>query len=281
MTHLTLQVETLSVQLNILQEFIELKFGLDFKEFQNFKQTHPSGGIVLVKKNNIHQIQDDTEVVTKTEHFTDDTFAEDNFEDIINPENPYERIRFKNIARISEPATTSQIEEQLRARGINWDNDDDEELDDNRDDDDYHEDGGSSLPITNVANFTGNPQNYKRKTNPNRKLVPSRTRQEEILQRKRSSIIQSANQITTDYDDAATYIPEKKRAKIYGYFDWDETLRKYICKRCQKSYRCPRGGGTGSLHNHLRTHADLNRELKNNDTLPQIMTTISLTGGQR
>lgn len=27
MTHLTLQVETLSVQLNILQEFIELKFG--------------------------------------------------------------------------------------------------------------------------------------------------------------------------------------------------------------------------------------------------------------
>ncbi|OXA42376.1 hypothetical protein Fcan01_22820 [Folsomia candida] len=46
-------VEKLYQQLNILQEYIELKFGADFKDFENFKKIHPTKGKVVVTQDHV------------------------------------------------------------------------------------------------------------------------------------------------------------------------------------------------------------------------------------
>ncbi|ODN00971.1 Zinc finger BED domain-containing protein 4 [Orchesella cincta] len=57
---------------------------------------------------------------------------------------------------------------------------------------------------------------------------------------------------------ASRPVPTKTRSKVYNFFVWDENIRQWKCKLCERSYTHNRRGGSASLLNHMhRSHSDI------------------------
>ncbi|XP_035716540.1 uncharacterized protein LOC118439388 isoform X2 [Folsomia candida] len=206
--------------------------------------------------------------------FKDNFMDEDNSGKLIkHPERKRAKVTDRKSPRATETLT-------FRARNGNDDNDDEEE----QDGDDDHEEK-LSLQIANESTSTDDglfvekitrpdkpPEGKRFKNQIARKSVPATEDQlGQGTKEKRAATVAARKAEKGRGARQEDMLPRKsqfgrKWSKVYTYYDLDETLQKYVCKRCGNSYFM---GGTGPLIRHLRTHEDLREELKTAIFRPQ------------